>query len=458
MPARRRSAGAWILAAVGALAGCAAPQTPAAPPVTPIVFVHGNGDSAALWKTTLWRFESNGWPRERLHAVDLPLPLARDDDTVPQPGRSSADEFARHLAVEVDAVLARTGARQVALVGNSRGGLAIRHYVRNFGGASRVSHAVLGGTPNHGVWADAGFAPRSEFNGAGPFLQALNRPQGPEGEEVTPGVRWLTLRSDRNDKFAQPEGTWIGRRGQPTNVGFDGPALKGAEDLVLPRRDHREVSFHPEAFEATYRFIAGRPAQRTEVLPEPRPVLDGRVLGRGPGGVTNAPVGSATVEVYVVDPATGARRGAAVHRRTTGDDGRWGPVTVSPTAHHEFVLAVPGEATTHIYRSPFPRSSAVVHLRTERLVAAERSVEAVVVFTRPRGYFGLPRDRVVLDGADPAPGIPPGVAGVSVSRRAVAGLDRPVLARFESEGRAEQIVGRTWPAAEGRITVIELHH
>jgi hypothetical protein len=35
-----------------------------APP--PILFVHGNGDHAALWLTTLWRFEANGWPRERL--------------------------------------------------------------------------------------------------------------------------------------------------------------------------------------------------------------------------------------------------------------------------------------------------------------------------------------------------------------------------------------------------------
>ena len=53
----------------------------------PIVFVHGNGDSAALWQTTIWRFESNGWPRDRLFALDQPMPLARDDDTVAQPGR-----------------------------------------------------------------------------------------------------------------------------------------------------------------------------------------------------------------------------------------------------------------------------------------------------------------------------------------------------------------------------------
>ena len=40
--------------------------------VPPIVFVHGNGDSAALWQTTQWRFESNGWPRDRLFAVQQP--------------------------------------------------------------------------------------------------------------------------------------------------------------------------------------------------------------------------------------------------------------------------------------------------------------------------------------------------------------------------------------------------
>ena len=61
-----------------------------APP--PIVFVHGNGDTAALWLTTVWRFETNGWPRDRLHALDLPWPLARDDDAVTQPARSSATD------------------------------------------------------------------------------------------------------------------------------------------------------------------------------------------------------------------------------------------------------------------------------------------------------------------------------------------------------------------------------
>ena len=56
----RRSLLGLLLAAL--LAGCAgdAPRSSN----TPIIFVHGNGDTAALWYAMIWRFESSGWPRE----------------------------------------------------------------------------------------------------------------------------------------------------------------------------------------------------------------------------------------------------------------------------------------------------------------------------------------------------------------------------------------------------------
>ena len=149
------------------LDGCASAFKP--DEYAPIVFVHGNGDTAALWQTTLWRFESNGWPRERLHAIDLPYPLARDDDAKPQPGRTSTAEHMAYLKSEVEKVLQATGASQVVLIGNSRGGNAIRNYIQNGGGDQRVSHAILGGTPNHGVWAIKGYREANEFAGTGPF-------------------------------------------------------------------------------------------------------------------------------------------------------------------------------------------------------------------------------------------------------------------------------------------------
>ena len=78
----------------------------------------------------------------------------------------------RELAEAIKALKQTTGASRVALVGNSRGGNAIRNYIKN-GGAADVSHAVLFGTPNHGVYAwDEN--PGNEFNGRGPFLRGLN--------------------------------------------------------------------------------------------------------------------------------------------------------------------------------------------------------------------------------------------------------------------------------------------
>ena len=437
------------------LAACA--TSPAARDMPPIVFVHGNEDSSALWMTTIWRFESNGWPRERLHAIDMPYPLARDDDTKEQPGRSSSAEHMAHLTAEVKQVLARTGARKVLLVGNSRGGYAIRNFVANGGGGELVSHVVLGGVPNHGVWANPALLPGNEFNGAGPFLARLNAPRA-DGSEVTPGITWLTIRSDNNDKYAQPDGAWIGARGTPTNVTFDGPALKGAENVVIAGIDHRETSFSPQAFAETYRFIAGRAPATVAIVAEPRVVLDGVVSGLGLDNrqgnfATNLPLAGATVEVYATNAATGERSGAAVHRKTVGTDGRWGPFVADGTARYEFVIAAPGYATTHIYRSPFPRSSRIVNLRPERLADADRDAKALVTLARPRGYFGVPRDRIVLDGASPPAGIPSGVAGVATARVKVAdATPRAIVGEFNDE----RIVGRTWPVAENHVVVLEL--
>jgi pimeloyl-ACP methyl ester carboxylesterase len=105
----------------------------------PVVFVHGNGDSAALWHTTIWRFESNGVPRDWLFAVDFSFPEAREDDALPMACRSGTDEQRRELAAFVAHVLALTGADRVALAASSRGANAVRHFVRTGGGVALVS-------------------------------------------------------------------------------------------------------------------------------------------------------------------------------------------------------------------------------------------------------------------------------------------------------------------------------
>ncbi|HEX2545596.1 MAG TPA: alpha/beta fold hydrolase [Ramlibacter sp.] len=448
-----------LLTSAGALGLSACAGGPSLTAHPPIVFVHGNGDAASIWQTTIWRFESNGWPRDRLHAFDLPYPLARDDDSRPQPGRTSTTEHMEFLRARVDEVLQATGARQVVLVANSRGGYAVRNYIQNASGAAKVSHAILGGVPNHGVWNVTGRASGSEFAGNGPFLQKLNAPKNAAGDEVTGPVKWLTIRSDSNDKFAQPRGQWIGDPKLETGITYAGPELKGATNVVIPRIDHRETSFSPAAFDATFRFITGRAPATVDVIPEDRVVLSGRVTGSGvsstdPGSgnfSNNLPLPGARLEIFAIDPASGERRGAAVHAQAIGADGRWGPFTAQRDTPHEFVVAAPGYATTHIYRSPFPRSTSVLNLRPERIPEGDRSGPALVIFTRPRGYFDPDRDRMALDGQAALPGVLPG-AGVASSRLKPTGAPRAIVGEFNGE----KVVGRTWPTAQDHVTVLEL--
>jgi hypothetical protein len=446
-----KGAGALPLAA-GNFGLAAFAQVPAAAPsaaeIPPVLLVHGDGDQAALWITTLWRMESNGVPRDRMLAINFTDPKARADDTKPEPNRSSTEDQRRELGEAIQQLKSRSGAARVALVGNSRGGYPIRNYIKN-GGAADVSHAVLCGVPNHGVYDwDAGL--NNEFNGRGPFLRGLN-----EGDsEVTPGPAFLTLRSDGMDKYAQADGRFLGKPGTPTGITAEGPALKGATNLVLGAVDHRETAFSPRAFREIYKFIAGREPGRVAIAPEAEVRLSGLVTGT-PGGIpTNRPVSGASVEIYRVSPDTGERIGSALHTSQTGADGRWGPAKIDPSWYLEMVLTSAGSPTTHFYRSPFPRSSDIVHLRAAPpLGSADAGAGCVVLMSRPRGYFGLPRDVVLFDGKEPSD-VRPGVPGDSVStlRLSAAEAGRPVAALFNEE----RIVARAWPASENRIAIAEL--
>lgn len=437
-----------ILAAI-LLAGCAGTARRDAHP--PIVFVHGNGDTAALWYPTIWRFESNGWPRDRLFAVDLPYPLARTEDNKPQEGRSSAAENARNLAEEVERVRRLTGADKVVLVGNSRGANAIREYVRT-GGSRTVSRAILGGGTNHGLWS-GDFLPHSEFNGRSPFQTALNAPQGPDGLEVAPGVAFMTLRSDSNDKYAQPDGRWIGQPKMATHIGHDAPALKGAENVVLPGVDHRETSFHPTAFAQTYRFVAGQFPARTDVAMEAQIVLDGRITGFRGSNPTNLPLAGASIRIFETSSKTGERLDKVVYEKTVGADGQWGPFQAKPDMQYEFVIRADGYAVTHVYRSPFLRSSNFIHFRPARIADADKGSASVVTMRRPRGYFGLGRDAMSLDGKPP-PGLQPGVPGISDAKLK---LNEPTPRSVAAAFNGERIVARSWPLKDNRLVFAEFH-
>jgi triacylglycerol lipase len=422
-----------------------APAEPASPP--PIVFVHGNGDSSALWINNIWRFEANGYRRNQLFAIDFTYPNARRDDSKPEPFRSSTADQMEELAAFVKQVRGTTRRRKVALVASSRGANAVRNYLKNGGGAEFVSHVVLGGGIVKGIVISDTLLVGSEFNGAMPFLKGLN--SGPD--DTIPGVEMMSIGSDKNDKYAQPDGRFVGAPGKPTGVGYDASELRGCKRVVLDGLDHREVAFHKLAFAAMYEFIVGRPPGTLFIAQEPNPVLNGRVTGIGDDVYTNLPVTDASVEIYEVDPKTGERRGSiAAHRKTTGPDGQWGPFTARADLYSEFVVTVAGQPITHTYRSPFLRSSDVVHLRSGQFAKDDAAAGAVVIMSRPRGYFGHGRDKFTLDGKVP-PGINEGVPGTSQGRLAFEPAARSVSAVLNNE----TILTRTWPTKENHIVYAE---
>src|SRR3979490_2212956 len=119
-----KGAGALPLAAVSFGFAAFAQTPPAAPGAAqapPVLFVHGNGDHAALWITTLWRMESNGVPRDRMFAINFTDPLARADDSKPEPNKSSTGDQRRELGDAIMELKRRTGASRAGRGGNSCG-------------------------------------------------------------------------------------------------------------------------------------------------------------------------------------------------------------------------------------------------------------------------------------------------------------------------------------------------
>src|SRR5260221_13046988 len=98
--------------------------------------------------------------------------------------------------------------------------------------------------------------------------------------------------------------------------------------------------------------------------------------------------------------------------------------------------------------------AASVQLRAARqLVHADAGAGAVILMSRPRGYFGLPRDVVLFDGKEPVDvktGVP--TDSVTTLRLSATDVGRAVAALFNQE----RIVARAWPVSENRIAVADL--
>lgn len=104
-------------------------------PRVPVVLVHGYLCNHRIWDRTIPQLRAQG---HAVLAVDL------------EPVFASIDDYPARIEAAVAAVLLHTGQAQVALVGHSMGGLAIRAWLGKYG-TTRVARVLTLGTPHAGT-------------------------------------------------------------------------------------------------------------------------------------------------------------------------------------------------------------------------------------------------------------------------------------------------------------------
>jgi pimeloyl-ACP methyl ester carboxylesterase len=125
---------------------------------------------------------------------------------------------------------------------------------------------------------------------------------------------------------------------------------------------HVEAATSPESFAAQYKFFTGVEPRTTLILPEPPGQV--RIAGRAVNFPQNTGIDGATLNIWEVEGATGARKNAEpVATLTIGTTGDWGPVQVNGQQYYEFELSRPDSTIEqHLYYQPFIRDDAFVRL------------------------------------------------------------------------------------------------
>ncbi|MGY1770064.1 alpha/beta fold hydrolase [Blastococcus sp. SYSU D00813] len=150
-------------------------------------------------------------------------------------------------------------------------------------------------------------------------------------------------------------------------VAIDGrPCPGGPVPCIAPvqaqflGQTHVEVATSKESFAVQYEFLVGEAPEVVDIVPQNDPVeISGRAV--------NFPANTgreATLDVWAIDPETGARTGDEPHASVElGPDGEFGPIELENGAHYEYALSSDASPIVHhLYLQPYVRSSSFVRL------------------------------------------------------------------------------------------------
>jgi triacylglycerol esterase/lipase EstA (alpha/beta hydrolase family) len=178
-----------------------------APASAPVLLVHGVLCNAGVWYGFRKDLAARGLGP--LYSISYGPPLA------------SIELFAEQVAAKIEAILAETGARHVAIVGHSMGAIVARAYLRRYG-AAKVASVITFGAPHHGsvhAWLAPGVC-LGQLRPGNAWLADLNR-----AEDASPVVRMVSIWS-WHDSMVAPQTS--GR-------------LRGAENVELTGVGHNAL-------------------------------------------------------------------------------------------------------------------------------------------------------------------------------------------------------------------------
>jgi hypothetical protein len=270
------------------------------PAYRPVVLVHGFLASGDTWSSFAQAFRVLGQCPERIVAYDW--------NTLNQQANHAAA-----LDAVIDAVRARTGAAQVDLIGHSAGGGLGYAYLADSARAAKVAHYVHIGSMHQ------------------------KQPAGPTGNIPT-----LNLWSD-------------GDRVVP------GQEIPGATNIMLPGIDHYQIATSVESFLAVYLFFNDNQLPKVEEwAPQKQVRIGGRALFFG----ENKPAAGAKVELFYLDPRTGARTDTTAVTVTADERGYWVLPEVRTSIPVELVVRAGNNARpVHYFREGFMQPHDLVYLR-----------------------------------------------------------------------------------------------
>jgi pimeloyl-ACP methyl ester carboxylesterase len=169
----------------------------------------------------------------------------------------------------------------------------------------------------------------------------------------------------------------------------------GPNNVYLSDQGHTQSVGSEESFVAQYRFFTGHAPATKLVLPEPPGQVE--IAGRALDFPANVGLAGSTLDVFEVDPRTGARRlGGPLYTVSIGADGHFGPLAVNGQQRYELQItrqSDEGPRFQHFYFEPFLRDDYLIRLNLSPLDSAlsqaiDRGPHTSVSVVRQKEWWG----------------------------------------------------------------------